>query len=226
MTNIAQQNLHFELSENSSRDCYNDVISNGLTKYINYLNSLKDNFENEVDNNLLALNDYPLAYKYVMEALFKFESLRKYYFSSRVFNKLLKRCCKKAKEILDDTIKEIVCFIRNTNSMVCDFLILKSNLLKQLKCEYFRSPTTIKTSNAKWSKNVIDLIELAKLMKETKMVEGVRGKLTLKDLVNDLSNVFGVEIKGLYSKVSKAKSRKVLTKPSIYQVMEDYIKDN
>ncbi len=224
MTNIAQQSLHFELSESSSNNCFKDIISKGFVPYTNYLNSLKKEFEEEVEKNLQEFNSYPLAYKYIMEALFKFECLKKYYFASIFTNRFFKNCCKKALILIDDSIRDIVNFIKNTNSMICDFLLLKSNLLKQLKEEYFKR-AVVKSSNLKWNKNVIDIIEVAELMKETGMVKGINGKVTLKELVGDLAAVFGVEVKNLYSKVSKAKQRKKLNKPVIYQVMEDYIRD-
>ena len=82
MTNIAQQNLHFELSDRNNKDCFKTVISKDFTPYSKHLNSLKNSFEEEVERNLQEFNNYPLAYKYIKEVFYDFEMLRKYYFNS------------------------------------------------------------------------------------------------------------------------------------------------
>ncbi len=224
MTNIAQQNLHFELSDRNNKDCFKTVISKDFTPYSKHLNSLKNSFEEEVERNLQEFNNYPLAYKYIKEVFYDFEMLRKYYFNSIFTHHSLKGCCKKSLNFINEKTKEIVRFLKNMNSMICDFLALKSDLLIQLKDDYFKN-IAIQSSTTKWAKNAIDIIEVSKLLKDTGIVKGVNGKLTLKDIVNDLSTLFGFPVKDIYSKVSKAKDRKVLKKPVIYQIIEDYIVD-
>jgi len=224
MDTTAQKKLHYELSEKHIIDCFKSTISIDLNNFYKQLDYLKDCFELEVENNLKEINNYPIAYKYTSKLLYLFTSLKKYNFPLLFSPNNCQKCFDKYSSILTKKIKSFIGILKNFNSMVCDFLAYKKELLKQLRNEYFCIKQSLK-KKLSWSGTHTDLIELVELLIGTGLIFGNNQKLALKDGVNEISNLFGIKVKDIYSKLSRAKARKIATKPKVYKIMEQYVND-
>lgn len=74
-----------------------------------------------------------------------------------------------------------------------------------------------------WEGTISDLIEFATAIHEAKLVRKLSGELmTYTEIVHELQRIFGVKIANIYSRKTRAKTRKKTAAPLLERMLASY----
>ena len=222
MKTKAQKELLKELSYDDLKNCFETCLQMKTENYIDYVYNLYECFNKEVDLNLTALNNYSTAYIYVKETQFEFLSLQRYYFSNITTNRKFSCCLENQSKKTKELTNAIINIQQEFNSKAKDYLLLKADLLKELKNDFFKNcqiPSF--RSNMTWAFSQTDLIEFTELILDAGIVKNKNGKPSLQEAVDSFSLLFDYQVKDIHSKLAKARMRKGAYGTKLYKKLSN-----
>ncbi len=113
-------------------------------------------------------------------------------------------------------VEEQLLFAKKNDTYFCEFIdYLLQYIEIEIKCNYFsrsirtgvsKAKTSRQTISARWTGSKRSLIELAYAINQTDCIND--GKITFKDLIRLLSEVFHIELSDFYSVLNRIRDRK------------------
>lgn len=223
MNRKAQTKLLTELSYENIINC--NILKSKVAekRYLNYIISLYEDFVNELDGNLKLIHNFPEAYVYLKELDFEVQSLERYYMVNQMDLPAILSCVDKNPE---DVLKYLQTAVRFQNRMerkVQKFVSFKIDLVRELRTEFFGLYEANSSSNIKWNLTHTDFVEFSMLLMRSGTIGGLDSRLTLTQTVKELGQVMNIQVKGVHSKLSKAKDRKKDPVPNVYRLLRNVI---